>query len=353
MPGSVDVGDWPSWSTDADRASAREGRGRPGQGRARDRPRRPVHAHPELRPARPAQRRRLAARGRRDPGRAPAQGARRARASRTGRSSAPACSPTRARSRSAAAPTGSYDYEEWENQRVAEGSATVALTMADELRRRTAVDARRRDRGRPGPACAVARPRGRGCSTPTPWCSPSPPARRATSTITGVSEARLTSLRRQRHAWAAKFVAAYDEPFWRATRAERAVGVRGRDRLDLAAAGGRAVRAGAARALRRVRGDRPGDPHPRGAGGDRGAVRTARDQPARRPGPGSGAPTRGPRATSRTGGPATSRRSGRCTAPTSRRSTSAAPTSGSPATWRARSAPGGPRPQQHCTQEAP
>jgi monoamine oxidase len=33
--------------------------------------------------------------------------------------------------------------------------------------------------------------------------------------ITGVSEERLTSLRRQRHAWAAKFVAAYDRPFWR------------------------------------------------------------------------------------------------------------------------------------------
>jgi monoamine oxidase len=33
--------------------------------------------------------------------------------------------------------------------------------------------------------------------------------------ITGVSDGRLTSLRRQRHAWAAKFVAAYDEPFWR------------------------------------------------------------------------------------------------------------------------------------------
>ena len=33
--------------------------------------------------------------------------------------------------------------------------------------------------------------------------------------IDGVSEARLTSLRRQRHAWAAKFVAAYDGPFWR------------------------------------------------------------------------------------------------------------------------------------------
>ena len=42
---------------------------------------------------------------------------------------------------------------------------------------------------------------------------PSGPARDID--IEGVSDARLTSLRRQRHAWAAKFVAAYDDPFWR------------------------------------------------------------------------------------------------------------------------------------------
>ena len=42
---------------------------------------------------------------------------------------------------------------------------------------------------------------------------PSGPARDID--IEGVSEDRLTSLRRQRHAWAAKFVAAYDGPFWR------------------------------------------------------------------------------------------------------------------------------------------
>jgi monoamine oxidase len=43
---------------------------------------------------------------------------------------------------------------------------------------------------------------------------PSGPARDID--IQGVSDERLASLRRQRHAWAAKFVAAYDEPFWRA-----------------------------------------------------------------------------------------------------------------------------------------
>ncbi|WP_432752062.1 flavin monoamine oxidase family protein [Streptomyces sp. JL2001] len=34
--------------------------------------------------------------------------------------------------------------------------------------------------------------------------------------VTGVSDERLASLHRQRHAVAAKFVAAYEEPFWRA-----------------------------------------------------------------------------------------------------------------------------------------
>ncbi len=34
-------------------------------------------------------------------------------------------------------------------------------------------------------------------------------------TVDGVSDARLESLHRQRHALAAKFVAAYDRPFWR------------------------------------------------------------------------------------------------------------------------------------------
>ena len=33
--------------------------------------------------------------------------------------------------------------------------------------------------------------------------------------VEGVSDARLESLHRQRHALAAKFVAAYDRPFWR------------------------------------------------------------------------------------------------------------------------------------------
>jgi monoamine oxidase len=110
---------------------------------------------------------------------------------------------------------GSYDYEVWENQRVAEGSATVALRMAEELtdvRMSTPVaeiavtGSRVRVRAHSGElfdadAVVLAVPAG--------------PARDLV--ITGVTAARLASLRRQRHAWAAKFVAAYDEPFWRAT----------------------------------------------------------------------------------------------------------------------------------------
>ncbi len=111
--------------------------------------------------------------------------------------------------------TGSYDVEQWENMRVAEGSATVALTMADQL-----TDVRL---ATPVSSIAVA---ASGCRVTTAegeelrcdavvLAVPAGPARDIE--ITGVSDERLASLRRQRHAWAAKFVAAYDRPFWRET----------------------------------------------------------------------------------------------------------------------------------------
>ena len=110
--------------------------------------------------------------------------------------------------------TGSYDVEQWENLRVAEGSATVALTMAAALR-----DVRLSTpvRSINGSARRVAWSRPHDGETlradAVVIAVPSGPARDLD--IEGVSEARLTSLRRQRHAWAAKFVAAYDDPFWR------------------------------------------------------------------------------------------------------------------------------------------
>jgi monoamine oxidase len=109
--------------------------------------------------------------------------------------------------------TGSYDVEQWENLRVAEGSATVALTMAAALRDvRLSTPVRSINVGPKG--CVVATHDGEALRADSVVIAvPSGPARDLD--IDGVSEARLTSLRRQRSAWAAKFVAAYDEPFWR------------------------------------------------------------------------------------------------------------------------------------------
>jgi monoamine oxidase len=108
---------------------------------------------------------------------------------------------------------GSYDVTQWENLRVAEGSATVALTMAEALRDvRLSTPVRQIEVGHRG--CAVTTTAGEVLHADAVVLAvPTGPARDIG--IEGVSEARLTSLRRQRHAWAAKFVAAYDAPFWR------------------------------------------------------------------------------------------------------------------------------------------
>lgn len=216
VPGSVDVGAWPSWTTDADRASYEKVEYALAQvvrGIDPD----DVHAHPELRRldrlsvgdwlrevgATPGviRLKELAALGLAD--------------GSIERTSLFAYARKIAVGGVNSQTRGSYDYEVWENQRVAEGSATVALRMAAELadvRLSTPIaeivvtGSRVRVRAHSGElfdadAVVLAVPAG--------------PARDLV--ITGVSEARLTSLRRQRHAWAAKFVAAYDEAFWRAS----------------------------------------------------------------------------------------------------------------------------------------
>ena len=110
--------------------------------------------------------------------------------------------------------TGSYDVEQWENLRVAEGSATVALTMADALRDvRLSTPVSSIRIGRAG-STVTTRDGEEIRADAVVLAVPAGPARDID--IQGVSDARLTSLRRQRHALAAKFVAAYDEPFWRA-----------------------------------------------------------------------------------------------------------------------------------------
>ena len=109
--------------------------------------------------------------------------------------------------------TGSYDVEQWENLRVAEGSATVALTMADGAARRTPVDTGAQHRDRPAGSVVTTSDGEPLRADAVVIAVPTGPARDIE--IEGVSDARLTSLRRQRHAWAAKFVAAYADPFWR------------------------------------------------------------------------------------------------------------------------------------------
>ena len=110
--------------------------------------------------------------------------------------------------------TGSYDVGQWENLRVAEGSATVALTMAAALRDvRLSTPVRSIRIGTHG--CLVVTSAGEEIGAESVVLAvPAGPARDID--IQGVSDARLGSLRRQRHAWAAKLVAAYDVPFWRA-----------------------------------------------------------------------------------------------------------------------------------------
>ena len=109
---------------------------------------------------------------------------------------------------------GLYSYDEWENLRVAEGSATVALRMAAELDGRIRLGSPvRAVKVAPG-GCTVQLESGEIVAADAIVSAlPAGPLRDIT--VDGVSDARLESLHRQRHALAAKFVAAYDRPFWR------------------------------------------------------------------------------------------------------------------------------------------
>jgi monoamine oxidase len=109
---------------------------------------------------------------------------------------------------------GLYAYEEWENLRVAEGSATVALRMASELGERVRLGMPVRSVKAGSGGCAVQLDSGELVSA-SAVVSAIPVGPLRDLTVEGVSDARLESLHRQRHALAAKFVAAYDRPFWR------------------------------------------------------------------------------------------------------------------------------------------
>jgi monoamine oxidase len=117
------------------------------------------------------------------------------------------------RKEAAAGANGFYDYEVWECNRVAEGSATVALRMAEELGHRV----------RYATPVTKVRVSPQGCRVTTATgelfeseavvsAMPVGPLRQVA--IEGVSQERLASLDRQRHALAVKVVFAYDSSWW-------------------------------------------------------------------------------------------------------------------------------------------
>lgn len=108
---------------------------------------------------------------------------------------------------------GFYDYETWECLRVREGSATVALRMAEELGPRIRFGAPV-TRVQVGPRRSrVTLHTGEQYDAGAVVCTlPPGPLRRVA--LEGVSEARLDSLRRHRHAPSVKACLVYDRSFW-------------------------------------------------------------------------------------------------------------------------------------------
>jgi monoamine oxidase len=108
---------------------------------------------------------------------------------------------------------GFYDLERWEGLKVADGSAAVALAMARELagRIRFGTVVERIDVIDCGVRITILG--GETIDAEVVVCAiPASPLRDVT--ITGLSDARLQSLRYQRNALAAKVVVAYEDSFW-------------------------------------------------------------------------------------------------------------------------------------------
>jgi monoamine oxidase len=120
--------------------------------------------------------------------------------------------------KSAAVPgsgTGDYDYDDWEGLRPAEGSATLAEVMGRELGPCVRLGAPVAAVGIHPGRCTVRLATGE-ILTAGAVVSALPVGPLRSVAVTGVSDARLASLHRQRHAVAAKFAAIYGDPFWRA-----------------------------------------------------------------------------------------------------------------------------------------
>ena len=108
---------------------------------------------------------------------------------------------------------GVYDLEAWESMTVAEGSATVALRMAEELGERLRLGAVVRRIEVDGRAAATLDSGERLEADAIVCAVPAGPLREIA--IDGLTPARLASLHRQRHARAGKYAVAYRASFWR------------------------------------------------------------------------------------------------------------------------------------------
>ncbi len=120
------------------------------------------------------------------------------------------------RKQAALSAEGFYDLDQWEGLKVAEGSASVALKMAQQLGPRLRFEAVvERVDVTPG-RVRVTLADGERVEAEAVVCAiPAGPLREIE--ITGLSDARLRSLRLQRHALAAKIVVAYEDSFWQTT----------------------------------------------------------------------------------------------------------------------------------------
>jgi monoamine oxidase len=120
-----------------------------------------------------------------------------------------------ARKEAAAGHFGFYDYDVWESLRVEEGSATVALTLAERLGERVRYGAVvRAVRAGPG-GCVVETTTGEQVRAETVVCA-LPVGVLHDVELDGVDPERVRSLRAQRSVLTAKIAAAYPESVWRA-----------------------------------------------------------------------------------------------------------------------------------------
>lgn len=108
---------------------------------------------------------------------------------------------------------GFYSYELWESLQVAEGSAEVAVRMAAELDGRVRLGAEVRSVAIAPGGCTVELVSGEELRAEA-VVSALPVSVLAHVRLEGVSDARVASLRRQRHALAAKLVTVYDCSVW-------------------------------------------------------------------------------------------------------------------------------------------